>query len=241
MNDDFVNYELFSRQELLHATSISVRNLQHIREKKWLMLDEVRVGNRSKYTDDDVSKLAITYVLSEIGLPLKISCFIVDEYFHEIAKVPASAARTWEIRNGLDWRNATSHFQAHKQVSAFLGGEYIQRKAIKHDWVIAVADGIVSSGFLGGPRLGRVVQEHFGVDPFGVQPLGRISYSKGSEPQFSHVSAEIDIDNVSELIIANVDKDYQKSTWDAVGMIQVNCSLAIRNAFDRIIASRGVS
>lgn len=241
MNDDFLKYELFSRQELLLATKVSVRNLQHLREKKWLVLDEVQVGNRSKYTDDDVSKLAITYVLSDIGLPLKISCFIVDEYFREIDKVPASAARTWEIRNGLDWRSATSHFQAHKQVSALLGREYVQRKAIKHDWVIAVADGVVSSGFLGGSRLGRVVQEHFNVDPYDVQPLGRIIYSKGSEPRFSHVSTEIDIDNNSELMIADIDNYYQASTWDAVGMIQVNCSLTIRNAFDRIIASRGGS
>lgn len=224
---------LFVVSELEIATGFSKRNIQLLRDRALGPFHGTAGEYDGKYSEDVLAELAIIAAINSAGYPLLLSapiasCFLEDKLNHPIGRfgwTDKFAKRHPHNTGGMSW------FQAHCGMR-FEDVEYRPGCVLDEDSTILVADRtFVAQHSLEMPRLKFAVPK--GVDGFGPMPLGRLEgMVRAKDTRFIPIYDEITFDggeNEAKHYLL-----YQNAVKQALGLVRVNVSLAIRRAFDNI-------
>lgn len=227
------NPALFVGSELESATGLSKRNIQLLRDRMLGPFEARDAGVDGKYTEDAMAELAIIAAINSAGFPLLLSvpisrCFLEDKERHAIGRLGWTdhlALKHPHNTDGMGW------FEAHSRMRSE-NTEYRSGCVLDDDALILVADKTyVAEGRLEKPRIRTAVPA--GVDGFGPLPLGRlVGMEKSKNADFIPVYQEHVFDggeNDAPLYLR-----YQRAVKEALGLVRVNASLAIRRAFDNV-------
>lgn len=180
-----------------------------------------------------MAELAIIAAIHSAGFPLLLSvpiarCFLEGKGHHPIGRFGWTDSLTnLHPHNtaGMGWFEAHSRMRLENQ-------EYQPGSVLDADQTILVADRTyVAEGHLVKPRIKFAVPP--GVDGFGPHPLGRLVGMERSKdatfiPIYEEHAFKGGADDAQLYLL------YQKAVKQALGLVRVNVSLAIRRAFDMV-------
>lgn len=223
----------FVVSEVIAGTGFDRRAVQFIRDRRAGPFGNVDVLERAKqglYDENTVSELAMASGVHHAGFPLLQSLAIVRAYLddrrnHDPA-VFSNLARLLDPRTN---RNISTWFHAACETREARGGQDSGVPA-KDDAIVVVADRkyVLESNY--DPSVRMLVPK--GIDDSLPRPLGRIVSLDGNQADVVPIPEDFEAGpNYNYLKAYEV---YHKAYLRAVGVIRVNISLAVRNAFDRI-------
>lgn len=243
---------MYPAGELALGSGIAQRNVQFLRDN---MLGPFTDGapDNALYDEQTLAHLAIIGGFHQAGLELLPAAQVATAYMNDQVDTRAERlANLW----GLERRSARIF---EKEVSPELyslfitGGltwlhhglmvcqtAYIPGKAIEEDVMITVADRTFVMTGRHNSRLGDLLPE--GVPQDWLEPLCRIEgLARGGAPRAISAAVEYGVDEYDDAT-GGMDQTnsrrafeaYNTARENAVGLVTVNMSLAIRNAFDRV-------
>jgi hypothetical protein len=225
----------FVGSELEAATGFSKRNIQFLRDCNAGPFEGAsdEVG---KYSEDQVSFLAIIAGISSAGVPILQSAaiayaFLQDKPNHPVGRFGHTDQFTFRHPHRPMSGMPKSWFEAHSIMRSG-NSDYQVGQVCDTDLTILVADQThVAEGVLVKARLKKLVPD--GVNPDSPTPLGRLERGqKAAETRFIPIYDQIEFDGGAQEASAYL--EYEHAVKTAIGLLRVNVSLAIRRAFDAI-------
>ena len=224
----------FVMSELVEATAFTARNIQLLRDGRRGPFEDEAVKIKAAqgvYDEDTVAHMAMIAGVHGAGLSLYASASIVGMFLDEHSAHPP--ARFSFLDGSYSFGHGVQHgewFHVACDLRSMPEAGYMRGEPNDGDGVIYVADRQYVLEGKRNPRIRSTVPD--GIDPKLPHPLCRID---------DITKADTDVVFVTEEFEAGPDEDfrrayevYHSALRRSVGLLTVNLSLAIRNAFDRI-------
>ncbi|TMV82434.1 hypothetical protein FGG78_24165 [Thioclava sp. BHET1] len=223
----------FVVSEVMAATGFDRRTVQLIRDRRAGPFGDAGVMERAKlglYDENAVSELAMASGVHHAGFPLLQALAIVRAYLDENPNHdPAVFSNLSEFEDPRRSRTVTTWFHAACNTREARGGQDSGKPA-RGDGLLLIADRKYVLESKHEPRLRMFVPK--GIDETLPMPLARIVSLDGNQADV--VSVPVDFPAGPDHDFRDAYEVYHKAYLRAVGVIRVNISLAVRNAFDRI-------
>ncbi|MBL3564608.1 hypothetical protein JMM59_06250 [Rhodovulum sulfidophilum] len=224
----------FIVSEVMAATGFDRRTVQLIRDRRAGPFGNVGVMERAKtglYDESTVSELAMASGVHHAGFPLLQALAIVRAYLDENSNHgPAVFSNLDEFEDPRRSRETLSWFHAACKTREARGGKD-SGAPVSGDALLVIADRKYVLEDHHQPRFGKPAVPK-GVDDTLPLPLCRIVSFDGNQADV--VSVPDDFPAGPDFDFREAYEVYHRAYLRAVGLIRVNISLAIRNAFDRV-------
>lgn len=218
--------------EVIHATGLDKRALQHIRDRRAGPFEDqeaMRLAAEGFYSEDALAELAVSGAAHNAGFPLLQAVAVSRARFAETPDHrPAWFAMLDQFDAGKGFRPGPAELRHWLNVSELLHnatGGYVGGTHAPEDSILWIAEGRYVLEGKHKPRLRPLYPP--GADTDLPEPVCRIIDMKDAKATVAHWSE--DYPDVASAFAA-----YQEAMRRAVGVVRVNISLAIRNAFDRV-------
>lgn len=231
---------LFTGGELATATAISARNIQFLRDKRLGPFARIDQAG-GMYGEDTLAELAMISGCMKAGYPLSLSASLVDAFLSENPNHTSARFCSVDKFDHTVSLSGESWFHRH----TLLRESHELTSPHDEDGTLIIADReYVLTHSKGKPKIPMLAND--GVDPYGPQPLGRmLDLVRGADTRFFPFAEEFvgwskDSDGQQILSVATVQAEiaFQRAAKDAIALVTVNLSLAIRRAFDAVYVAR---